>query len=369
MNSTKNISIIGVGRLGLCLSLNLERFGYNVIGIDVDKDYILKLNNKTYDSAEPFVNNLLKNSKNFNVYFNIKECFVSDIIFIIVPTPSINSGKYNHENIDKIINELILFGIQTTTKYLVISSTVYPGYCDEIYNKIKNYNYELIYNPEFIAQGSIINDQLSPDIILIGSYSKNAGNLLETIYKKMCKNDPIICKMAIMEAEIAKIALNCYITTKISYANMVGDILKKFNLNPDIVLNSIGLDKRIGNICLKYGFGFGGPCFPRDNKAFGLFCEENGVYPHISYATDKSNQSHLIYQINDFVRKNPDKNKEIVFESVTYKPNVDIIEESQKLKFIDELQKMGYKIVIKDIDKVICKLKKIYGHKFKYIIK
>jgi len=366
MNTIKQISVVGVGRLGLCLSLNLERSGYHVIGVDKNLPYISSLNNKTFTSSEPSVDRFLKESQNFQVYSELKECLASDVIFIVLPTPSLPSGKYNHQHIDDVIQELIAMGVQPTKKYLVISSTVDPGYCDKTYAMIKDYNYEIVYNPEFIAQGSIIKDQLSPDIILLGFAPDSGGQMVETIYETMCINQPVICKMSLMEAEITKIALNCFITTKIAYANMVGDIVNRLGLSPYRVLNAIGLDARIGNKCLGYGFGFGGPCFPRDNRAFGTFCEEHGIYPHISYATDNSNKSHLIYQLKDFVANNPDQSKEILFESVTYKPNTDIIEESQKLKFAVELQRFGYKVRIKDSVNVISQLKRLYGDKFSY---
>lgn len=366
MNNIDKISVVGIGRLGICLALNLERNGYDVIGIDIDPSYVNSINNKSYESSEPHVNDLLKRSKNFMASTNLKDCLTNDIIFIVVPTLSLNNGKYDSQCIDRIVNELITFGVQSTKKYLVISSTVDPCYCDKIYSMIKQYNYEVVYNPEFIAQGSVIKDQQSPDMILIGHVSEEAGNLVDNIYKQMCINDFTTCKMGLTEAEITKIALNCFITTKIAYANMVGDVAVKLGLNPDSILNAIGNDSRIGTKCLKYGFGFGGPCFPRDNRAFGTFCEENGIYPHVSYATDKSNMSHLIYQIKDYVAKNPNKKIPVTLESITYKLGTDIIEESQRLKFAEELQRIGYTVIIKETESVIKKLKKQYGDKFIY---
>jgi UDPglucose 6-dehydrogenase len=366
--SIKNISVVGVGRLGLCFALNLERCGYNVTGVEINPNYIAAINDKTFNSPEPHVNKLLNNCQNFKVYSDLAMGLMkSDVIFLVLPTPSLNSGKYDHQYIDGVVNQIISYGPQDTKKYLIISCTVNPGYSGQVQSKLEKYNYEVLYNPEFIAQGSIIEDQLKPDIILIGNNSEEGGEILKDIYKKLCINSPSVHTMSTLEAEIAKIALNCFITTKIAYANMVGDVIKQFGLDPDKVLNAIGSDSRIGKKCLKYGFGFGGPCFPRDNRAFGMFCEENGVYPHISYATDKSNSSHLIYQLKDFIKQNPNKDKKITVESVTYKPKTNILEESQKLKFVEELQRTGYSdITIKDDEKVIGELEKKYKNKFSY---
>lgn len=364
----KNISVIGIGKLGLCLALNLEKNGYFVTGLDVNEKYIDSINKKELNSDEPHVNEYLKNSKNFIATNEFAQALKNDIIFITVATPSLPSGKYDHKQIDEIIEKIIRAGHQENKKYLIINCTTMPQYCKKINDKIKNLNYEVCYNPEFIAQGSIIKDQQYPDIVLIGHYSENAANIIEEIYSKICLNKPKIHKMSPTEAEIMKIALNCYLTTKISYANMVGDIAKSIGCNEEKILKAIGDDSRVGNKYLKHGYGFGGPCFPRDNRAFGVFCEENGIYPHLSYATDLSNKSHLLYQIKRF-ESEVDKNTIITFNTITYKPESTILEESQQLKFAYELTEKGYKVEIIEREKIINKLIEEYGNRFIYTIK
>lgn len=362
------ISIIGIGRLGLCLALNFTNKGYDVTGIDSNKKYVDLINTKQFQSTEPGVNELLQLQHSFNAHVDLFNALKNDIIFIVLPTPSLKSGKYDCQYIDETVNKLMDYGIQPTKKYLIISSTVSPGYCDSISQKLNKYNYEIVYNPEFIAQGSILNDQLNPDFVLIGCQSIEGKNIVESLYLDLCQNNPTIHKMSLIEAEIAKIALNCFITTKIAYANMVGDIAVKLGASPDTILNAIGSDSRIGNKYLKYGFGFGGPCFPRDNRAFGIVCEENGIYPYISYATDKSNNAHLGYQIDEFIQKNPNKTIPVTIKHVTYKINSDILEESQRLKFAEELQRLGYTVIIQDKLNVIEKLQGLYENTFKYEI-
>jgi nucleotide sugar dehydrogenase len=362
------ISIIGIGKLGICLSLNLEKCGYEIIGVDINEEYVNKINIKKLVSDEPFVEDYLNKSKNFTATTDIKKCLLSKIIFITVATPSLESGKYDHSQIENAINQILQFGVQIDKKYLVINCTTMPTYCEKLQKKIKKYNYEICYNPEFIAQGSIIKDQVNADTVLIGCQSNEAYELISNIYKKLCINSPSYHRMSTTEAEITKIALNCFLTTKIAYANMVGDISKKTNCNPDIILKAIASDSRVGNKYLKHGFGFGGPCFPRDNRAFGLFCEENGIYPHINYATDQSNKSHILYQLNDFENK-ISKNEIIVFNTITYKPESTILEESQQLKLAYELTERGYKVNIIEREKIINKLKDLYGNQFIYTVK
>lgn len=364
----KNISIIGIGKLGICLALNLEKNGYNVIGIDLNQQYVDSINNKNLISDEPFVEEYLKNSNNLIATTDISKSLDNDVIFITVATPSLPSGKYDHKQIDDVINKLLKYGKQLTKKYLIINCTTMPKYCESLQEKMKEYNYEICYNPEFIAQGTIIKNQQYPDIVLIGSNTDDIANVVENIYKDICKNNPSVHKLSITESEIMKIALNCFLTTKISYANMVGDIATAIGCNPEKILSAIGSDSRIGNKYLKYGYGFGGPCFPRDNRAFGLFCEENGIYPHISYATDQSNKSHLLYQLRHTENK-ISKDETIIFDSITYKAESTILEESQQLKYAFELTERGYSVHINERLQIINKLKELYGNRFTYSIK
>jgi nucleotide sugar dehydrogenase len=139
------------------------------------------------------------------------------------------------------------------------------------------YNCDLSYNPEFVAQGDIINGFRNPDIILIGSTNENLLNILKEIYDKICISIPTYCFMTPLEAEIVKISLNGYITTKISFANMISDLCDNLKVNKDIVLNAIGSDSRIGTKYFKSGYSFGGPCFPRDTKALKQVVDKYGI--------------------------------------------------------------------------------------------
>jgi UDPglucose 6-dehydrogenase len=344
----KNISIIGVGRLGLCLALNLERKGFNLIGIDVSQNYIDSLNEKTFNSTEPYVNDYLKHSKNVKFTTNLADALENDVIFVVVSTPSTVDWKYDHSQIESIADQLISFGKQQTRKDLIINCTTFPGYCRTLQEKLKDYNYYVSYNPEFIAQGTIIKDQVNCDNVLIGEVDEYAGDIIEAIYNEMCESNPVINKMTPTEAELTKLSVNCFLTTKISYANMIGDIAERIDCDPNVILSAIGTDSRIGSKYIKPGFGFGGPCFPRDNRALAKCGEEVGIDAVISKATDEMNEKHLQYQIEQFVKNNPDKNKVVEVPFITYKKESTIIEESQQLKFAIRLKELGYKIKVLD---------------------
>ena len=362
----KNVSVIGIGKLGLCFSLTLEKAGFNVVGVDVNKDYVESLNNKTFTSSEPSVDEYLQNSSNFIATTSLREAVNhSDMLFVVVATPSLKNGRYDHRQVDSLINSIEMLGTSSARKHFVVCCTTMPGYCDSIKERMLALNYEVSYNPEFIAQGTIIKNQAQPDMVLIGESSVEAGDLLEEIYIKHTTNDPRICRMTPTEAEITKIALNCFLTTKIAYANMVGDIVKSSGGDPDVVLNAIGQDTRIGNKYLGYGYGYGGPCFPRDNRALAIYAKDIDIEALISIASDESNSKHLDYQIRDYVENN-DKSTEVVFDYVTYKPESTLLVESQQLAFAVGIANEGFKVKVRERKEVVNQLKEKYGNLFEY---
>jgi len=520
----KNVSIIGIGKLGLCFSLTLEKNGFNVLGVDLNKEYVETINQKKLESTEPGVTELLKKSKNFVASTELAGAVNhSDVLFVIVATPSLPSGRYDHTQVDSVIQKLTEIGRQESCKHFIVCCTVMPGYCDSIKEKLNELNYSVSYNPEFIAQGTILRDQANPDMVLIGEANKEVGDIIQSIYEAHTENKPKFARMTPLEAEIAKISLNCFLTTKIAYANMVGDIVKKSGGDPNVVLQAIGSDSRIGNKYLKYGYGFGGPCclynqlvqtdkglkkigkiqigdkvlthkgqyrkvtktykrqykgilfkfktngfannfqeytikltpghpvyttkgfipieeiyeqttenssdtpmqkkmfflpkptisddgintlitnitmiseeqysgnvynleveedesyalescvvhncFPRDNKSLGIYAEDLGMPAKISDATDLSNKLHLEEQVKFFEKENLDKTKMVIFDTVTYKPESDLLVESQQLAFAVLLAEKGYKVLIRERESVIKQLKKQYQDLFLYEVR
>lgn len=356
----KNISVIGIGKLGLCFALTLEKAGYNVVGLDINKDYVDSINNKSLKSDEQGVEEYLSESVNFRATIDINETIEhSNLLFVVVATPSLPNGRYDHSQVDSLVDKIISLG-KKEDKHFVVCCTTMPTYCDTVQERLNEYGYTVSYNPEFIAQGTIIRDQAKPDMVLIGEGSVEAGDLIQDAYINMTDNEPRICRMSRTEAEICKISLNCFLTTKIAFANMIGDIAIKSQCNPDVILEAIGSDTRVGNKYIKYGYGYGGPCFPRDNRALSIYSKDLGLKALISVASDESNIDHLDNQISFFIEKN-DKNKIIEFDSVTYKPQSTMLVESQQLKYAVSLAKNGYKVVINERKSVIKELKKIYG--------
>jgi len=365
MKNKKNIAVLGIGRLGLCFALTLEKGGYNVVGYDIRKDYIRSIENKTLKSYEPDVERYLLEAKNFRATTNLKEAIShADLLFITVRTTSMSDGKYNTSQVENLLDAVEKQG-QVKSKHLVISCNVNPGYSDTIQKRMEKFGYIISYNPEWVAQGRILKDQAEPDLVVIGQANKEAGDIIEKIYKNICKSNPKIHRIDRLSVEITKVSLNCFLTTKLSYANMIGQIALKSGVSPDPILAAIGDDSRVNPKYFKYGFGYGGPCFPRDVRAMVNYINKIGIDPSIPKAVMKANKNHLTFQVEQFVKKH-DKDKPITINSVTYKLGTLIIEESQQLLFAAEIAKKGYKIIIREHPEVIRQVKKLYGNLFSY---
>lgn len=343
-----NVGIIGAGKLGLSMALVIERAGFNVIVSDINQSYIDSLNDKKFYSNEPFVNQYLIESKKLSATSDNKELIdKSDIIFIIVSTPSLDNGKYDVTSIFNIFSEFKK--VDLFNKIIVITSTVNPGDCEIFNNILKDTGASLLYNPEFIAQGSIIQDLKKADLVLIGGEDIDSINKLIKIYKSFQEVNSEVKTMSFRSAEITKIAINSFLTLKISFANLVGQYLIKNKLfsEIDIVLSTIGTDRRIGNDFLNYGFGFGGPCLPRDNRAFGNALMDSGNSFNFGKMIDDFNLDHLEFLKQYYIEQNI-KRLPFYFEYVSYKKGIDIFEESHQLKLCEKFLKENYTVYVKD---------------------
>lgn len=364
-----NITVLGIGKLGLGLALLIEKAGYNVLGIDINREYINQLNNKTFKTKEPEYENLLQNSKNLRASLDIDEGLQhSDIIFIMVQTPNSGGNKfYDHSIVSNLLQKINEKKVEN--KHIIIGCTLMPKYIDEVGSFLLSdcKNTTLSYNPEFIAQGEIIKGFLNPDMILIGTYSQRLGENLREIYSKIVKTDPKYCIISPLEAEITKITINGYITTKLSFANMISDVCDSIGANKEKVLDSIGSDSRIGNKYFRPGYSFGGPCFPRDTRALALFVDQNNINNELLLSTTKYNNLHSDFLTQKLLDENKD---EYVIENVCYKEDskIPIIEESAKLQIAKKLVENGKKVTIKDEIQLINEVKKEYGNLFSYII-
>ena len=346
------IGVIGAGRLGICFALLVDRAGYDVVVSDVRQSYVKNLNDKHISTNEPLVNELLKESNIKATTSNREVITSSDIVYTFVATPSTKDGNYDVSAVDSVVKDFEGF----SGKKFVVGCTTNPGDCEKFKKALPNI--KVFYNPEFIAQGNIINGLLYADMVLVGGeYDQDITNLYYAIQGP--KMEPQMNFMSLTSAELTKIALNCYLTMKISYANQVGEVLTKFGLEDEIgkVLNAIGEDSRVGSKYLGYGFGFGGPCLPRDNRAFAHAAERVGLKNNIGLTIDAFNDEHSDFLADTLCEKH--KNKKVPFyfpNGITYKKGTDILEESQQYRLFKELLTRGYKVTVMELPEVVEKV-------------
>ena len=364
------IGLIGAGRLGICLALLMENAGYDVLVSDIREDYVENLNKKIIETAEPHVAEHLKEARNIEATTDnkrvIREC---NIIFTLVATPSLDDGSYNVNAVYDVIRDIQTAG-DVSGKTFVVGCTTNPGDCARFQDLLTSYGVSVIYNPEFIAQGSIIKDLTHADMVLIGGDNEEVMHSLSEMYKKIQVTKPKISFMSTTAAELVKLAVNCYLTTKISYANMVGEVMTMAGLENEIetVLNAIGNDSRVGNKYLKYGYGFGGPCLPRDNRSFAAFAKKQGLNYNLGETTDNFNVEHAKFLKNYFLKKNTDSHP-FYFEYVSYKKGTDILTESQQYNLCVDLLNEGHIVYIDDIESIIKQLGHLsekYGDRVKF---
>ena len=359
------IGVIGAGRLGICFALLCERAGYDVLVSDIREDYVNDLNAKKISTNEPEVEDLLRISKNFRATTNNKEVIEEcDLIYTLVATPSLEDGSYDVSAVWDVVEDL---KDVTKKKYFVVGCTTNPGDCDA-FQKYLPRNVHVMYNPEFIAQGSIISDLKQADMVLLGvdpTLEDHVVKDIKTLYQKIQTTRAIVSVMSPKSAEITKIAVNCFLTTKISYANMLGDVLHKSGCGDETtaVLRAIGTDSRIGGKYLNYGLGYGGPCLPRDNRAFAHFAQKVGLEYNLGYVTDGFNNEHAQTVADYWEEMNKDR-KPFYFEYISFKKGTDIITESQQYRLCLDLLDRGFKVYIQNDRRVSSQVSEYLDEKY-----
>ena len=349
------VGVIGAGRLGICFALLLENAGYEVVASDIREDYVKSLQERKIDTHEPGVQELL--SKATNITFKtgnidvIREC---DILYTLVATPSLPDGSYDVSAVWGVVSDIQKMDVDVKGKSFVVGCTTNPGDCKLFQKQLEPYGVDVFYNPEFIAQGSIIKDLQNADMVLIGGKRNEIYDELCEIYTRIQITQPKISIMSTTAAELVKLAVNCYLTTKISYANMVGEVMSLAGLEDEIscVLDAIGADTRVGSKYLKYGYGFGGPCLPRDNRSFAAYANKLGLEYNLGRTTDDFNNEHARFLVNYFVGKN-ERNLPFWFQSIAYKEGTDILTESQQYRLCIDILDAGYKVYVNDNQAII----------------
>jgi UDPglucose 6-dehydrogenase len=352
-------SIVGLGKLGASMAAAIAARGFQVIGVDVNASVVDALNAGRAPVNETGLADAVDmNRERLRATVSHREAISqSDVTFVIVPTPSDRNGIFSLQYASYAFRE-IGYGLAGKEAYhlVVLTSTVVPGSTRQVLlpqleaasGKKCGRDFGLCYSPEFIALGSVIRDFLNPDFTLVGEFDERSGELLERCYHEIVENRAPSKRMSLENAELSKLAVNTFVTTKIAYANMLAEFCEKIpGGDIDVVSDALGTDGRIGRNYLTGGLGFGGPCFPRDNIALSAFGRHIGASADIAVTTDAVNcvpVQRLVEQVGIAAR--PESTVAVL--GLAYKPQSHVIERSQGLEAALALAASGIRVVCYD---------------------
>jgi len=373
------VAVIGLGYVGLTISVFLAKHGIKIYGVEKDPLKIEKIRKGISPISEPGVDELLREALRaglLRVISSLEEAKDADIFFICVGTPSRKDGSIDLRYVESAAEELGET-LRGTKKYrlIVVRSTVTPGTTRNVVGKkiekisgLKiGEDFGLVMNPEFLKEGEALRDVEEPSRIVIGEYDKKSGDVLEMFYRKIYGAKTTIFRTSLENAELIKYANNAFLATKISFINTIANICE---LVPgcDVVevSRALGLDPRISPRFLRAGLGYGGSCFPKDIKAIIAFAHERGYEPILLEAVDEVNEKQPFKAV-EICRKTLGelKNKKIAILGLAFKPNTDDIRNAVSLKIINKLIHEGASVVVYD-PKAMDKVRKVFGDSIKY---
>tara|TARA_Y100000590_G_scaffold9367_1_gene11530 strand:+ start:807 stop:2120 length:1314 start_codon:yes stop_codon:yes gene_type:complete len=371
------IGIVGLGFVGLSLTSVLASKGFNVVGIDVNKEKCSQISKGIPPFFEPDLEKTLRNGlrKKLEIKSDFSVIHDCDLIFVTVGTPQNRTGAIDLSIIKKAIasigNNIKVSKKQQT---ILIKSTVVPGTVKDIILPILEKNskkkagrdFGLISNPEFLQESTAIKDTKFPHAVVLGGYKTKFMKKVQEFFTKLHPNSPIIITNH-QTAEMIKYANNSFLATKISFINQLSNICQNIpGANIDDIAKTIGLDPRIGRLFLNAGPGYGGSCLPKDMKALINFADRIGVKPSFLNEVEKTNQKQITNMISLLERKMGSINrKKITILGTAFKPETDDIRDSISIKLIKKLIEKGARIIVHD-PKAIENTKKIFLNKIEY---
>lgn len=352
--------MIGLGKLGLPLAAVLASSGFNVIGSDVSQRVVDAVRSRRVISPEPGLSELLStiDQSMLTATTDIADAVErTDATFVIVPTPSDLDHRFSLRFIEDACHE-IARGLARKSAYhlVVITSTVLPGSTAGIIapllaaesGKRLGTDFGICYSPEFIALGNALAGMQHPDFLLVGECDEQSGENLVDIYSRLYKALPPVARMSCESAELAKLAVNTFVTTKISYANMIAAVCERLpGTEAQDVLRAVGMDPRIGTGYLKPGLGYGGPCFPRDNLALIATAASVGCEMPLARATHDFNELQAP-RLAEKVLSATGGRGTVGILGLAYKPNTEVTECSQGVEIAQHLAARGVHVRVYD---------------------
>jgi len=352
------VAVIGLGKLGLPMAIAIAKQGVQVFGVEKDFKRLRLIRQGRSPVDEPGVQINLKNllrEKRFICSDYAEAVSEAEAAFIAVNTPEKSPGEMDTRDLETCVAELGR-ELRDQSKFYVVAvvSTLLPETTDRKLRPILERasgkkvgeSIGLCANPVFIALTTVIHDFLNPPLVLVGTSDPLTLKWMVNFYLRVCKNHSPILRTNPLTAEIIKLTHNAYCTSKMTFVNEVADLCSRLpggDIRKVEKFFSMG-GERTGRF-LKAGFGFGGPCFPRDLRFFLKYVEKKGLKPPLLNAISESNEAHardLVRQIRRQV--GPLKGKRISVLGLSYKPGVKNFEDSFSLRLIQELARKKARI-------------------------
>ena len=344
------VSVIGTGYVGLVSGTCFAEIGHDVTCIDIDPKKIAMLEDGKSPIYEPGLEELLhRNIKSKRLTFSTNYDSVREAksIFLAVGTPSADDGSANLDYLKaaavSVANEM------SDGAIIVIKSTVPVGTCEMIQDlvaKTTEKKFHIVNNPEFLKEGTAVDDFMKPDRVVIGHSDQFAADAMSELYAPLVRQGNPIYMMSNLSAEMTKYAANCFLATKISFINEIAKLCDLRGADINEVRDGIGSDKRIGSQFLYPGPGYGGSCFPKDVKALMHTAKESGMTLKVVEATEEVNEEQkkrMFEKITSYYG-NDLSGKTFTFWGVAFKANTDDIRETSAITMAKELVKAGAKV-------------------------
>ena len=347
------LSIIGTGYVGLVTGACFAKLGHHVICVDVDPEKIQKIRNGISPIYEEGLDNLLQAHKDKITATTDYTTAIqnSDVTFLCVGTPSLPTGAIDLSFLKEATKQVAtVLKNKKTWHLIVVKSTVVPGTTQDIVLPLlEKYSGKkvssaigLAMNPEFLKEGAAIQDFFNPDRIVIGSTDTKSKNTLRELYKEF--HSPLV-ETTLSAAEMIKYASNCFLATKISLINEIGNLCKTLGIDTYEVADGMGLDKRIGRAFLDSGIGWGGSCFGKDVNALIALAKEKQLPCRIMDSTVWVNDQQPLRLLTLLQKHIPQlAGKTIGILGLSFKPNTDDIRDSRAIPIVQELLRKGARV-------------------------
>lgn len=350
------ISVIGLGYLGATHAVAMAKLGHSVIGIDKDQAKVESLRNGQIPFFEPGLSDALKEViKEGKVQFQTshdENSASADLHFLCVGTPQSPDGSANTSYLYAAIEDLAPY--LSNAAVVVGKSTVPVGTAQSLKDNLQaavGFEPRLIWNPEFLREGTALEDSLKPDRIVIGYWQKEDSFPLLVAYEKLIQAGSPVVELDVPTAELVKVAANAFLATKVSFINAMAEVAEVVGADAVALSKAIGYDERIGNKFLRSGIGFGGGCLPKDIRGFIARAEELGVGQALSFLKEIDGINERRRQRVVELAKQELGNlsgKKITVLGISFKPNSDDLRESPALEIARSLAKAGAVVTVTD---------------------